>query len=131
MGAMSRPRVVYFGVPLHPKLRMHAAIAEGMLAIASQLAKKSPRAFRIEPQRVSRGATLRPGKETPLWNELRSQLRPYLGKYGQQVDLGRMVGLPRQRINAFITRGTQMPDAERTLQILLWLSAVRQNKRPV
>ena len=76
------------------------------------------------------GATLRPGKNTPLWNELRAQLRPHLHKRGQQVNLGRMLDLPRQRINAFVTGGGQMPDAERTLQLLAWLMAVRQGRRP-
>jgi hypothetical protein len=113
-----------------PRVRRHVELAEEILAVASQLAKHSSRAFRIEPRRIKRGTTLRPGKDTPLWNELRRLLRPYLYQHGQQVGLGRMVGLPRQRINAFITRGTQMPDAERTLQILIWLSAVRRNKPP-
>lgn len=75
------------------------------------------------------GATLRPGKHTPLWNELRAQLRPHLYKRGQQANLGRLLGLPRQRINAFVTGGGQMPDAERTLQLLAWLMAVRDGRR--
>ena len=60
---------------------------------------------------------------------MRAELRPYLRRYGDQVNLGRGIGLPRQRINAFVTRGTEMPDAERTLQLLLWLSAKRQETR--
>lgn len=88
-------------------------------------------AFRVEPRRAGRGGrTLRPGKETPLWNQVRAQLRPHLRRYGQQVNLGRMLGLPRQRINAFVTAGREMPDAERTLQLLVWLIAVRQGRRP-
>jgi hypothetical protein len=94
------------------------------------MAKHSSLVFRIEPQRSHRGGTLRPGKETPLWNELRKQLRPHLRKYGHQANLGRMLGLPRQRINAFVTGGGQMPDAKRALQLLAWLIAVRQGHRP-
>jgi len=88
-------------------------------------------AFRRDPRAPVRGGrTLRPGKQTPLWNQLRTQLRPHLRQYGQQVNLGRMLGLPRQQINAFVTSGRRMPDAERTLQLLVWLLAVREGRRP-
>ena len=98
--------------------------AEGMVEHLNQ-------AFRIEKQRSRRGGkTLRPGPSTPLWNELRRQLRPYLRKYGYQANLGRLLGLPRQRVNAFVTGGGEMPDAERTLQLIAWLIAVRKGLRP-
>ncbi len=103
---------------------------EVIVAAAVEMAKHSTKAYRLGRRRARGGATLRPGKNTPLWNELRVQLRPELRKYGQQVNLGRMLGLPRQRINSFVTAGKQMPDAERTLQLLAWLMAVRQGKRP-
>jgi hypothetical protein len=106
------------------------ALAEAIFFVREELLRQSSRAFRIERPRVSRGATLRPGKNTPLWNELRALLRPRLRKYGEQVNLGRLLGLPRQRINAYVTSRKQMPDAERTLQLLAWLIAVRKNQRP-
>ena len=109
---------------------MPAVLVELILTIAMEMTKQAGRAFRVEPRRARTGGTLRPGKETPLWNELRAQLRPHLRKYGDQVNLGRVLGLPRQRINAFVTGGGQMPDAERTLQLLAWLIAVRQRRRP-
>jgi hypothetical protein len=95
-------------------------------------ATELPDAFRIEPPRRGGrgGRTLRPGRETPFWNALRAHLRPHLRKYGSQVNLGRLLGLPRQRINAFVTGGGQMPDAERTLQLLYWLHRVRQGRPP-
>lgn len=99
--------------------------------LAAAMARQSAQAFRIQPnRRKRRGRTLRPGKETPLWNELRRQLRPLLRQYGTQVNLGRLLGLPRQRINAFVTGGGRMPDAERTLQLLVWLLAARGGRRP-
>jgi len=99
--------------------------------IAAAMAKRSAQAFRIEPNRRRRaGRTLRPGKATPLWNELRRQLRPHLKRYGTQVNLGRLLGVPRQRINTFVTGGGRMPDAERTLQLLVWLLAARAGQRP-
>ncbi len=116
----------------HPKLDLPVALADLIIAASVALARESARAFRLEmrrhPARI--GNTLRPGGETPLWNELRRQLRPYLRQYGQQANLGRLLGLPRQRINAFVTGGGQMPDAERTLQLLAWLLAVQQGRRP-
>ena len=97
-----------------------------------EMARQAPRAFRIEMKRRTRrgGGTLRPGRETPFWNELRRQLRPQLRRYGDQAKLGRLLGLPRQRVNAFLTGGEEMPDAERTLQLLWWLAAVRQKRPP-
>lgn len=75
---------------------------------------------------TSRGTTLRPGHGTPLWNIVRRQLKPYLARYGDQTKLARTLGLPRQRINEFVTGGGRMPDAERTLQLIVWLLGVRR-----
>ena len=109
-------------------------ITDLLLDVSAELGRQALLAlktFRFEPRRAGRGArTLRPGAQTPLWNQLRAQLRPQLRRYSQQVNLGRMLGLPRQRINSFVTGGGQMPDAERTLQLLVWLVAVRQGRRP-
>ncbi len=99
------------------RFELPSEIVEVIVAAAVEMAKHSTMAFRFERQRARGGATLRPGKDTPLWNGLRMQLRPELRKYGQQVNLGQMLGLPRQRINSFVTAGKQMPDAERTLQL--------------
>ena len=111
---------------------MPPSLVEIVTAAAREMAKQTSKAFRVEPKRRSRkgGATLRPGKETPLWNVLRTELRPHLKTYGSQANLGRLLGLPRQRINDFVTGGGQMPDAERTLQLLAWLLAMRQRRPP-
>jgi hypothetical protein len=111
------------------RVELPAKLGELILLAAAEMAKQSHRAFQIDRQPGS-GRTLRPGRETPLWNELRAQLRPHLRKYGQQANLGRLLGLPRQRVNAFVTGGGEMPDAERTLQLLAWLMAVRHGRRP-
>jgi hypothetical protein len=73
--------------------------------------------------------SLRPGSDTPLWNQLRRELCPHLRRYGAQAHLGRVLGLPRQQINAFVTGGGSMPDAERTLALLVWLRFVRRHAR--
>lgn len=112
------------------RLPFPVELSELLFAAALEMSKHTGKAFRIATHGRRSGRTLRPGLQTPLWNELRSQLRPYLTEYGQQVNLGRLLGLPRQRIHGFITRGDQMPDAERTLQLLAWLMAVHQGGRP-
>ena len=106
-------------------------VAAAIQLAAIEIAKGTSKAFRISRRDSDpAGSTLRPGKETPLWNELREQLKPHLKQRGNQAKLGRLLGLPRQRINAFVTSGGQMPDAERTLQLLAWLMAVRSKSPP-
>ena len=74
-----------------------------------------------------RGATLRPGSQTPLWNVLVGQVNAaFTGRYGEKAALGRFLGLPRQRINDLLHRRHHMPDAERTLRLLWWLQIRRQ-----
>ena len=66
------------------------------------------------------GITLRPGPDTVLWNAVVAQLAPYVNRYGNQAKLGRVLGVPRQRIHAYFVACTQMPDAERLLILLTW-----------
>ena len=74
------------------------------------------------------GVTLRPGNGTPLWNDLRTAVRASTTAYGDQAQLARILGLPRQRVNSYLTGGGQMPDAERTLMMLGWLAAKRAGR---
>ena len=116
-------------LPFPKSAELPAKLGELILDAAVLMAEQSGKAFRIG-RRGRRGATLRPGRETPLWNALREQLRPHLLKRGEQANLARVLGLPRQRVNAFVTGGGQMPDAERTLQLLAWLMAARHGRPP-
>lgn len=100
-----------------------------VIKAAARMARDSSKAFRVSRQPKD-GLTLRPGRETPLWNSLRAQIRPRLKQHGAQASLARLLGLQRQQINAFITTGTRMPDAERTLQLLAWLMAQREPRPP-
>jgi hypothetical protein len=108
-------------VNLLPDLLM--AIVEE--AAAQVLQAREERKFR---RRKRVGATLKPGGETPLWNELRQSVRLSIRKRGDQVKLARVLGLPRQRVNSYLTSGKQMPDAERTLLMLGWLAAIREGR---
>lgn len=114
--------------PFPKTMEVPVKLGELLVDAAAAMAEQAPQAFRIG-RTYRGGATLRPGPDTPLWNELRAQLRPHLKAHGSQANLARILGLPRQRINDFIT-GKKMPDAERTLQLLAWLFAVRQDRKP-
>jgi hypothetical protein len=110
---------------LPKQMELPVALAEILADAAIAYLEDRQRAFRAD-RRPHQGATLRPGKDTPLWNALVAEVRPYLRRYGTQVNLGRLLGLDRQTIHAYFIARTRMPDAERTLQLLTWLIAVRQ-----
>lgn len=75
------------------------------------------------------GETLRPGPETPLWNELSLALRNQKWKYGEKANLARILGVPRQRVDDYIVGRRRLPDAERTLSLVHWLAARHQGRR--
>lgn len=74
------------------------------------------------------GETLKPGVDTPMWNELCRAVESRLTKRGEQARLGRVLGLPRQRVHEIIRTRGHLPDAERALLLLAWLHA-RNNGR--
>ncbi len=97
--------------------------------MAAEGAEKRLKAFRLE-RRARAGRTLRPGRETPLWNAIADEVQPLLKVHGTQAALGRLLGLDRQAIHAYFIGRTRMPDAERTLQIVTWLILVKQGRNP-
>jgi hypothetical protein len=69
------------------------------------------------------GSTIRPGPETPLWNELARFAASQVGRtYGDKAALGRILGVPRQRVHEYLVANRACPDAERVLALLVWLS---------
>ncbi len=46
------------------------------------------------------------------------EVQPYLKVHGAQAALGRLLGLDRQAIHAYLFARTRRPDAERALQIV-------------
>ncbi len=68
-----------------------------------------------------RSLTLRPGPDTPLWNELVREVRPHLRKRGSKAQLARLLVVPRQRLNTCLKAGSACLDAERTLLLIGWL----------
>jgi len=84
---------------------------------------------RLAPRRKA-GGTIRPGRETPLWNRLAGQVRPLLQQRGEKTRLARLLGVHRQAVNEYFTGRSRMPDAERTLLLLEWVRARRRGRRP-
>lgn len=72
--------------------------------------------------RQNRGSTLRPGTDTQLWNALRLAVKPCLKRRGDRAVLARELGVHRARVGEFFDNASAMPDAERTLRLLLWLN---------
>jgi hypothetical protein len=101
---------------------------EAVLGALSDTARSSAR--RGLAYRRKSGGTLRPGRDTPLWNKLAAEVRPLLKRRGEKAQLARLLGLHRQAVNEFFASGSRMPDAERTLLLVDWLRVRQAGKRP-
>ena len=110
-------------IPYLPsKLAGVVALAEIINVIGRELEKKMHKRREARRPRIKRGATLRPSDDTPLWNALISLVEPRLRRRGARALLARELGLHRARIGEYFSRRSAMPDAERTLRLLVWLS---------
>jgi hypothetical protein len=114
-------------LPRH--LEIPAELGVTLAKAAMNYLEDRQRAIRLA-RRPHKGGTVRPGRATPLWNALAAAVRPHLRAHGAQVNLGRLLALDRQTIHAYFVARTRMPDAERTLQLLTWLIAVRKGTPP-
>ena len=103
-------------------LAFPAELAVILAEAAADAIRRSLKPVR-ESRRPRRGATLRPGVQTPLWNALAAAVRARLTRYGEQAKLARLLGLPRQRVHELLNARNHQPDAERTLLLLVWLQA--------
>ncbi len=110
------------------KLSGAMALADVLEAIERDLTKAMHQRREARRPRIKRGATLRPCDDTPLWNALVSVVGPRLRRRGARALLARELGLHRARIGEYFSRQSSMPDAERTLRLLIWLS--RQPSQP-
>lgn len=118
---------LYYTYPM-PTLRqavfgpapMPLALVEDLVDAAAEAVRRvRTKQVTRPPQRAQ--LTLRPGPDTPLWNELVRQVRPHLRKYGSKAQLARLLGLPRQRLHDCLKSRDACLDAERTLLLLGWL----------
>jgi hypothetical protein len=81
-------------------------------------------------RRRSIGAVLRPGPDTPLWNELAAAVAHEFHRRGEKAKLARVLGISRQRVHLLVVAKTACPDAERALALLAWLQARAAGRDP-
>lgn len=112
-------------LPAPLALPLDLAILLGEAAVKSirQKIKQS-----VRDRRPQRGHTIKPGAATPLWNELAGAVRAQLVRRGEKAKLARILGLPRQRLQEFLRERRALPDAERTLLLLVWLQARHEGR---
>lgn len=116
-------------VPGNVRLDQTLATA-GPLVEAAERAARATRKKPKEARRRPRGATLRPGNETPMWNEFVAVVRPMIAQRGEKAKLARIVSVPRQRIHDWFVSRKAWPDPERMLLLLAWLADKRAGKNP-
>ena len=97
-----------------------------LLEAAEKAVRRSVGKYKRRPPK--RGLTLQVGIDTPLWNELVRQVVPLLRKRGSKVHLGRLLGVPRQRLQVCLKAKTAYLDAERTLLLLAWLASQHRGR---
>ena len=115
-------------IPIHPTLKLWLDIGGVLAEVAEAGAKGAAKALR--PRRRGSYKTRRPGDETPMWNACMALLRDELRPLGSKVRLARYLGIPKQRLNDFLTGRSRLPDAELTLQMLIWLAQMRAGRDP-
>ena len=119
---MNEPMI---GVPA--RLRQVFSLIDVLTYLAEETAKAGRKAVKSSARR-GRGATLRPGPETPLWNELVAAANAQVQRRGDKARLARILGVPRQRIDQYLQAQSACPDAERTLRLLTWVQARRSGR---
>ena len=106
--------------PIHPVLKLWLNIGGALAEAAEAGAHLAEKAMR--PRRRASYVTRRPGPETPLWNACAALLRDELRPLGAKIRLARYLGIPKQRLNDYLTGHTRQPEAEIALQMLNWLA---------
>ena len=107
---------------IHPEAV--AGLVEYLLEVAVERLRSAKR-LKAPDRRRRRATTLRPGPDTPVWNELVRHAAPYLRKRGDKVQLARLLGLSRQRLHQLLVERSACADAERTLLLVAWVHARR------
>ena len=115
--------------PIHPRIKPYVEIIEWLTDAAAESVRRTAGKLKRRPPK--RGQTLLPGADTPLWNELVTQVTPLLRKRGSKVHLARILGVPKQRLQVCLKARKGCLDAERTLLLTAWLCARRQGRELV
>lgn len=115
--------------PSAARLNRIAPLTDVLIAAAEATAKLARKKYR-EARRRRGYEALRPGSDTPLWNELARACVSDLARYGEKAKLARLLGVSRQRLHMLLVAQTACADAERALQLLAWLQARRHGRDP-
>ena len=107
-------------------LKLTAPLVAGAEALTRHARQQLARADR----KPTPGAALRPGPDTPLWNELARAASLQLRKRGEKAKLARVLGVSRQRLHMLLVSRVACPDAERALLLVLWLNARKAGLDP-
>ncbi|MEZ5415265.1 MAG: hypothetical protein R3F03_13260 [Opitutaceae bacterium] len=107
---------------IHPRLKGLLSLVGALEDASRALAKEARKQIDARRPRPKRGATLKPSSETPLWNTIITLVKPHLGRRGARAVLARELGVHRARIGEYFDQQTAMPDAERALELLIWVS---------
>lgn len=114
-----------------PRFPVHLAIPADLAVELTEAAVQTARTMMAEGaqrKHPRRGQTLKPGLDTPLWNALVPALNAQFKRRGDRARLARVLGLPRQRLTEMLRGQRHLPDAERTLLLLVWLHARRHGQ---
>ena len=104
-----------------PQLTIPMDLAYDLVDVAVRAASEALKKKLRPPRR--RGRTLRPGLDTPMWNVLADATLAKFRRRGERARLARVLRLPRQRVTEMLRNRRHLPDAERTLMLLVWLHA--------
>jgi hypothetical protein len=86
-------------------------------------------AARKRARRAKLAAAKGPVQESFLWDAVVDAAGPHLKRRGEKARLARLLGVSRQAVHQhFVSRKTK-PDAERTLQVLVWLADCRAGRK--
>lgn len=105
-----------------PQMELPAELALALFEAAAASARAAAGRLQQQTAHHRQGAMLRPGPDTPLWNELAKQARGLLRKRGERAKLARLLSVPRQRVTEYLRSSRTCPDAERTLLLLCWIA---------
>lgn len=85
-------------------------------------------AARKTARRARLAAPKGPVQESFLWDTVVDLAQPWLKQRGAKAQLARLLGISRQAVHQHFVARTTRPDAERTLQTLVWLADRRAGR---
>ena len=112
----------------HPALDPWIAIGLLLLEVAGTKAADTVNVLRPKRGRDGAYRSRHPGLDSPLWNLFAARLRERLKPYGAKARLARFLGIPRQRLDDFLRSRSRLPDAEVTLQLLIWYAQMHARR---